>query len=196
MKETWVRATTVALALVVCAACGGRDVAEEAGQAAGPQVERHQAKKTPAESPVTGAPSAELPATAVQAKPKPPRGYTEWEERPGMAYIPAGEFLMGSAADDRMVYPWEKPREQPQHPVYVDAFYMDTYEVTKAQYERFDPKHPRHGMSPCDDCLVRPELGRGAIARADRGRSSLFAFPGCSANNDRGCFRGRKQGSP
>ena len=42
-------------------------------------------------------------------------------ERPGMAYIAAGEFPMGSRADDPVVYPWEAPREQPQHPVYVDA---------------------------------------------------------------------------
>jgi len=154
MRETWVRATTVALAFVVCAACGGQDDAEEAGQAAGPRVERHQAEKTPAEPPVTGAPSAELPAPTVQAKPKPSPAPPGPEERPGMLYIPAGEFLMGSASDDRMVYPWEKPREQPQHPVYVDAFYMDTYEVTNVQYERFDATHPRHGMSPCDDCPV------------------------------------------
>jgi len=34
-----------------------------------------------------------------------------------MVYIPAGEFLMGSATDDPEVYPWEGPHEQPQHPV-------------------------------------------------------------------------------
>ena len=71
-----------------------------------------------------------------------------------MVFIPAGEFLMGSAADDALVYPWEKPREQPQHPVYVDTFYIDKYEVTNAQYERLKPAHPRNEKSPCDECPV------------------------------------------
>ena len=41
-----------------------------------------------------------------------------------MAPIPAGEFLMGSAAPDA------KPDEQPQHKVRLDAFWMQTHEVT------------------------------------------------------------------
>ena len=48
---------------------------------------------------------------------------------PGMERIPAGTFLMGSndGADD----------EKPVHEVYVDAFYMDKYEVTVARYQQF-----------------------------------------------------------
>jgi len=49
----------------------------------------------------------------------------------GMALIPAGEFLMGS--EDEEAY----SREQPVHRVHVDAFYMDVYEVTNAQYKAF-----------------------------------------------------------
>ena len=48
-----------------------------------------------------------------------------------MVLIPAGEFLMGSpegGGDDD---------EHPQHTVFVDAFYMDKYEVTNAQYKQF-----------------------------------------------------------
>ncbi|MEK7398916.1 MAG: formylglycine-generating enzyme family protein [Candidatus Poribacteria bacterium] len=46
-----------------------------------------------------------------------------------MVLIPAGEFLMGSyeGNDD----------EKPVHTVYLDAFYMDKYEVTNAQYKKF-----------------------------------------------------------
>ena len=47
----------------------------------------------------------------------------------GMVLIPAGEFEMGhhdGAADER-----------PPHPVYVHAFYIDTHEVTNAEYKRF-----------------------------------------------------------
>ena len=58
------------------------------------------------------------------------------EERPGMVYILADEFLMGSAAGDPEADPGERPHEQPQHPLFVDAFYMDVHEVTNAEYER------------------------------------------------------------
>ena len=52
----------------------------------------------------------------------------------GMVLIPAGEFQMGSntGSDD----------ERPVHTVYVDAFYMDKYEVTNAQYKRFVDANP------------------------------------------------------
>ena len=48
---------------------------------------------------------------------------------PGMVLIPAGEFQMGSnnGYDD----------EKPVHTVYMDAFYMDVYEVTMGQYKAF-----------------------------------------------------------
>ena len=48
-----------------------------------------------------------------------------------MALIPAGEFEMG----DHFYEGWLD--ELPVHTVYVDAFYMDVYEVTNAQYARF-----------------------------------------------------------
>ncbi len=46
----------------------------------------------------------------------------------GKVLIPAGSFLMGSTDYDD---------EKPVHEVYVDAFYMDKYEVTVALYQRF-----------------------------------------------------------
>ncbi len=46
----------------------------------------------------------------------------------GMALIPAGWFLMGGDKEER---------EKPIHKVYVDAFFMDKYQVTVAQYQRF-----------------------------------------------------------
>ena len=54
-----------------------------------------------------------------------------------MVLIPAGEFLMGS--DDDEAYDGEKP----VHPVYVDAFYMDKYLVTNAQYKVFVDANPQ-----------------------------------------------------
>ena len=46
-----------------------------------------------------------------------------------MVYVPAGEFLMGSDTGD--------VDERPQRRVYLDAFEIDRYEVTNAQYRRF-----------------------------------------------------------
>ena len=48
-----------------------------------------------------------------------------------MVAVPAGEFQMGSAA------PAAKPDEQPQHPVRLDAFWMQAHEVTWDSYLMF-----------------------------------------------------------
>lgn len=49
----------------------------------------------------------------------------------GMVLIPAGSFNMGCVAGDTAPYKGEKP----QHPVMLDAFYLDIYEVTVAKYK-------------------------------------------------------------
>jgi len=46
-----------------------------------------------------------------------------------MVLIPAGEFTMGTHYGNR--------DEKPVHKVYLDAFYMDKYEVTNEQYKKF-----------------------------------------------------------
>ena len=51
----------------------------------------------------------------------------------GMVLIPAGEFQMGSNSGN----------ERPVHTVYVDAFYMDTHEVTNAEYKKFIDANPQ-----------------------------------------------------
>ena len=50
---------------------------------------------------------------------------------PGMVLIPAGTFQMGS--DDANA----SPDEQPVHTVTLEAFFMDIYPVTNAQYRDF-----------------------------------------------------------
>lgn len=48
-----------------------------------------------------------------------------------MVFVPSGEFLMGGVPTEHA-----DADEQPQHSVYLDAFWMDKYEVTNAQYKR------------------------------------------------------------
>ena len=55
----------------------------------------------------------------------------------GMVLIPAGDFQMGSNDGNF--------DEKPVHIVYVDAFYMDAYEVTNAQYKDFVDANPQWG---------------------------------------------------
>ena len=52
-----------------------------------------------------------------------------------MALIPAGRFQMGSKNGEF--------DEKPVHTVYVDAFYIDKYEVTNAQYKKFVDANPQ-----------------------------------------------------
>jgi len=54
---------------------------------------------------------------------------------PDMAHIPAGEFQMGSNNDGL--------DEKPIHAVYLDAYYIDRFEVTNAQYKQFVDANPR-----------------------------------------------------
>ena len=54
-----------------------------------------------------------------------------------MVLIPAGDFQMGSNDSNA------KDDEKPVHTVYVDAFYMDTYEVTNAQFKAFVDANPQ-----------------------------------------------------
>jgi len=61
-------------------------------------------------------------------------GYNEYRhEKTGIVLIkiPAGEFWMGSAADEG------SDNEHPQHKVYLDEYYIGKYEVTNEQFEQF-----------------------------------------------------------
>ena len=61
-----------------------------------------------------------------------------------MVLIPAGEFTMGTTSEEEQWLKdkgwWKdliKRREQPAHTVYLNAYYIDKYEVTNAQYGEF-----------------------------------------------------------
>ncbi len=65
----------------------------------------------------------------------------------GMVLIPAGTFQMGSDDADA------DNDEQPVHTVYVDAFYMDTHEVTNLEYKRFVLANPQWQKTRLPDAL-------------------------------------------
>src|SRR5207249_4333476 len=50
---------------------------------------------------------------------------------PGMAWIPGGEFTMGSVLEIA------RADEKPEHRVRVEGFWMDTAEVTNKQFREF-----------------------------------------------------------
>ena len=62
-----------------------------------------------------------------------------------MVYVPAGEFLMGTSDADiehyKEIFPLRDiarfDNERPQRTVFVDAFYIDKFEVTNQQYKQF-----------------------------------------------------------
>jgi formylglycine-generating enzyme required for sulfatase activity len=72
-----------------------------------------------------------------------------------MVPVPAGEFLMGSPASD----PHRQKDEQPQHPVRVDAFWMQAHEVTWDEYRLFMFDTEGGGLAQKDalvDAVTRP----------------------------------------
>ncbi len=57
---------------------------------------------------------------------------TQFPEPPeGMVYVPAGSFIMGSETGD--------PDEKPKHIAWTDAFFIDRYEVSYAEFAAYDP---------------------------------------------------------
>ncbi len=72
-----------------------------------------------------------------------------------MVLIPQGEFQMGSDTGE--------PDELPVHTVYLDAFYMDVYEVTNALYKKFIEatgyEPPRYWADPRANAPDQPVVG-------------------------------------
>ncbi len=79
------------------------------------------------------------------------------EDGAHMMLIPAGSFLMGSNDGEE--------DEKPAHTIYLDAFYIDEFEVTNAQYAKFLNSYlklteiePRY-LFDSKYCLIEEEAG-------------------------------------
>jgi formylglycine-generating enzyme required for sulfatase activity len=59
----------------------------------------------------------------------------------GMVLIPAGDFWMGrthtGSVEQAVILERDRRDDTPAHKIYVDAFYLDQYEVTNEEYARF-----------------------------------------------------------
>ncbi|RLD09786.1 MAG: hypothetical protein DRI44_07730 [Chlamydiae bacterium] len=52
-----------------------------------------------------------------------------------MVYVPAGEFLMGGTSNSN---------EKPIHKVMLNGFWIDKFEVTNEDFEKFNPEHKKY----------------------------------------------------
>ena len=70
----------------------------------------------------------------VSATVKIPYEFKLESPKPDMVLIPAGEFQMGSNSN---------LDEKPIHAIYLDAYHIDRYEVTNAEYKKFVDANPQ-----------------------------------------------------
>jgi formylglycine-generating enzyme required for sulfatase activity len=96
-------------------------------QEASQHIAHWKAEQSKASEKSTQIPSLEKPAESPPLS-KGGEGGFIGKDGAEMVLIPAGEFQMGSNDYDD---------EKPVHTVYLDAFYMDKYEVTNALYKKF-----------------------------------------------------------
>lgn len=88
------------------------------------QLAKANSAKVPTPGEMTALRKVVTPTGAIAGAQNPRDGAT-------LVYVPAGEFLMGCKAGDGGA------DESPQHPVYLDGYWMYQTEVTVAQYRKF-----------------------------------------------------------
>jgi serine/threonine-protein kinase len=85
-------------------------------------------KPAPTPVPTAVPPTAAPTGPPTPASPTAPTGAARGNDNAGMVSVPAGEFTMGSNTGG--------DAEKPEHAVYLDAFWIDKYEVTNALYKK------------------------------------------------------------
>lgn len=89
-----------------------------------------------------------VPAALTAGTSSPPPSGTMGADGAPMVHVPAGPFPMGVPAGDR-----DGGRDEyPRHEVLLDAYYIDTYEVTHGRYAEFikatGHRAPQHTKNP------------------------------------------------
>jgi formylglycine-generating enzyme required for sulfatase activity len=97
------------------------------------------------QAPITTEPPTEAPTAAPPTATEIPSSTISDMDGMTLLYVPAGNFTMGSNADDALAEcqkfrtdcrrSWFTP-EEPPHSVYLDAFWIDQTEVTNAMYAK------------------------------------------------------------
>ena len=108
----------------------------------------------PSPGPTTDAALVPEEPTEVTAQATEPPSVTDSEDYMDgygvpMRFVPASEFQMGSSAS-------ASPEERPAHTVYLDDYYIDTYEVTNERYK-----------SCVDAGVCQPPQGTGSVTRSE-----------------------------
>ena len=75
-----------------------------------------------------------------------------------MVLIPAGEFEMGNNEVEHGPHGTQED-ESPMHTVYVDAFYIDKYEVTNVDFKKFLDANPHFKKEPITPIVYLNNLG-------------------------------------
>ncbi len=86
---------------------------------------------------VRGAPPVNLASAVTSYRPiVPSTPIPQVADLSNMVSVPAGEFIMGMD-EIKTDYPELSKNASPQHRVYLNAFYIDKYEVTNVEYAEF-----------------------------------------------------------
>jgi formylglycine-generating enzyme required for sulfatase activity len=173
---------------------GGQQVPWENGSIEG-EFYFNAMRGVPSVTPLAPSPPTPSPSTGTQVavgrspqQPQAPPATIVGNDGAEMVLVPAGEFSMGSDAGeiDRLLQGRTNvkreffDREIPRHQVYLDAFYIDKYEVTNARFQQFvqatghRTQAEREGSGYADNG-EKFELVNGANWRAPRGPGSSIA---------------------
>ncbi len=102
-------------------------------------------------------------------------------------YVPAGEFVMGSAEDDSDA----ESDEKPQHTVYLDAFWIMQTEVTNAMYGRCSRRGPASRQAALDLTAVTAITGTLSTTTIRRSTSPGMTRRNTAPGRGGGCPRRR-----
>ncbi len=107
----------------------GEILTQEAGEvvAAEPTEAAEQPVETTPEPTATTETAVAEPEPTATTEPSPTPEPTPIPVPEGMALIPGGSFLMGSETGE--------PNERPEHPVTLDPYFIDLFEVSNEQYQ-------------------------------------------------------------